>query len=139
MAHRIMLYCAFDGMDAARGLDALAAQTRDQGVDLQRANREAGVSWVSALLDRAGEPVGTSGCHLEIHAQSPLVTAMVTEVADAEPSGRIRAANAVVTLTLTGRAVDWSLVRIVWQAIKSLWTVVPYDDASGFDIDLDEL
>ncbi|OXM71909.1 hypothetical protein CF166_17555 [Amycolatopsis sp. KNN50.9b] len=115
------------------------AAALEQGCDLQLSERESGGSWVSAVLDRVGETVGGSGCHIEIHAQSPLVTAMIADVADTEPTGRIKSANAVVTLTLTGSKVDWSAVRIVWSAAKSLWTLVAYDDGSGFDIDLDEL
>ncbi|WP_143266181.1 MULTISPECIES: hypothetical protein [Amycolatopsis] len=139
MAHQVRLYCALGENDAAGGLDALVAAAREQGSDLRPGERESGGSWVSAILDRAGEPVGASGCHIEIHAQSPLASAMIAEVAEAEPSGRIRSANAVVTLTLTGSDVDWSVVRAVWKAAKSLWNAVPYDDGSGFDIDLDEL
>ncbi|NIH84331.1 hypothetical protein [Amycolatopsis granulosa] len=115
------------------------AAALEQGIDLRLRDRESGGSWVSAMLERADETVGASGCHIEIHAQSPLAAAMIAEVADAEPTGRIRLADAVVTLTLTGSEVDWSVVRIMWRAAKSLWTVIPYDDGSGFDIDLDEL
>lgn len=139
MAHAVRLYCAFGESDAAGGLDALVAAAREQGADLRPGARESGGSWVSAILDRAGEPAGAGGCHIEIHAQSPLTSVMIAEVADAEPSGRIRSANAVVTLTLTGSDVDWSVVRATWKAAKSLWNAVPYDDGSGFDIDLDEL
>ncbi|GAA3836914.1 hypothetical protein GCM10022380_63770 [Amycolatopsis tucumanensis] len=139
MAHAVRLYCALGESDAAGGLDALVAAAREQGADLRPGARESGGSWVSAILDRAGEPAGAGGCHIEIHAQSPLTAVMIAEVADAEPSGRIRSANAVVTLTLTGSDVDWSVVRATWKAAKSLWNAVPYDGGWGFDIDLDEL
>ncbi|MGW4587982.1 hypothetical protein [Amycolatopsis thermoflava] len=138
MAYRIALYCTSGGLSAAEGLEAILTAAREQGADLALSERASGESWMSGVLGLGGAR-GDGGCHVEVHAQSPLAAAMVAEVSDREPSGRIRSADAVVTLTLSGTEVDWKVVRAVWIATRSMWTVVPHDDGSGFDVDLDEL
>lgn len=138
MAYYIHLYCAVGELDAVRGLDSVISRARDQGVELRLSDQGSGVSGASATLDQAGATIGSSGCTIEFVSWSPLLKQVIGQVLDADPSGRIGLMNARVELTLSGE-VDWLVVRAVWTAVKSLWDVVPYDDGSGFDVDLDEL
>lgn len=121
MAYEIQLYCRTGGLDAAAGFDALTA-----GLPVE--DRCSGEGWVSA----------EAGCQIEFSAGTPLVAAMIAEAAPDDPSGRVGAADALVTLTVIGDD-EWPTVTAVWRAAKSLWDVVPYDDGSGFAVDLDEL
>ncbi|UKD55412.1 hypothetical protein L3Q65_01410 [Amycolatopsis sp. FU40] len=115
MGYEIRLYCRTGGLGAAAGFEALTAE-------LPVEDRCDGEGWVSADV----------GCQLEFSAGTPLVATMIAEASD-----RVAAADALVTLTLSGD-VAWSAVTAVWRAAKSLWDVVPHDDGSGFAVDLDE-
>ncbi|MGW7537281.1 hypothetical protein [Amycolatopsis sp. NPDC054798] len=115
MAYGIRLYCRTGGLSAAAGFEALTAA-------LPVEDRCDGDGWVSADV----------GCEIEFSAGTPLVAKAIAEASD-----RVAAADAVVTLTLSGE-VAWPAVTAVWRAAKSLWDVVPHDDGSGFAVDLDE-
>ncbi|MEU4250798.1 hypothetical protein AB0F15_25660 [Amycolatopsis sp. NPDC026612] len=106
------------------------------GTELRLSDRNSGDGWMSAQLDPVAS--GAAGCHIQFSAGSPLVAAMVAGVASDDPSGRVSAADSLVTLTLSGE-VDWTVVSAVWRAAKALWEVVPYDEGAGFAVDLDEL
>lgn len=125
MAYEIHLYCKTNGLDAAAGFAAL---TEGAAVSVEDRNR--GEGWVSAEVG--------DGCQLEFSAGTPVVAAMIARLAASDESGRVGASDAVATLTLSGE-VEWSAVAAVWRAAKSLWDVVPYDDGSGFAVDLDAL
>jgi hypothetical protein len=138
MAYEINLYCSTDGLSAEKGLDAILSQAKADGVELQVTSRSSGDNWDAAEFDLAADTPGTSGCLVQFQSASPLVEAAVAEVVPEDLSGRVRFADAIVTLTLSGDDC-WSVVKAVWVAARSLWDVVPYDDGSGFDVDLDEL
>lgn len=125
MAYEIHLYCKTGGVAAAAGFEALT-----EGAAVPVENRLNGEGWVSAEVG--------DGCQLEFSAGTPVVAAMIAELAPSDESGRLGASDAVATLTLSGE-VAWSAVSAVWRAAKSLWDVVPYDDGSGFAVDLDAL
>ncbi|GAA1021776.1 MULTISPECIES: hypothetical protein [Amycolatopsis] len=125
MAYEIHLYCRTGGVGAVAGFDALTA-----GAAVSVEDRHSGEGWVSAEVG--------GGCQLEFSAGTPVVAAMIAELALSDESGRVVAADAIATLTLSGE-VEWSVVSAVWRAAKSLWDVVPHDDGSGFAVDLDAL
>jgi hypothetical protein len=138
MAYEINLYCSTNGLSAAKGLDAILSQATADGVELQVSSRSSGENWDAAEFDLAADTPGTSGCLIQFQSASPLVEAAVAEVAPEDLSGQVRFADAIVTLTLSGDGCR-SVVKAVWAAARSMWDVVPYDDGSGFDVDLDEL
>ncbi|WP_370939214.1 hypothetical protein [Amycolatopsis sp. cg13] len=121
MAYEIHLYCRTGGLSAAAGFEVLTAA-------LPVEDRRDGEGWVSAEV----------GCQLEFSAGTPVVAAMIAELVPSDESGRVGASDAIATLTLSGE-VESSAVSAVWRTAKSLWDVVPYDDGSGFAVDLDEL
>ena len=136
MAYEIRLYCTTGGIAAGAGFGSLVSLVSANGTELRLSDRSSGDGWVAAQLDPVAG--GTAGCHVEFSAGSPLVAAMVADGGADDPAGRVSAADAIVTLTLSGE-VDWTVVAAIWRAAKSLWEVVPHDDGSGFDVDLDEL
>ncbi|MGV9294174.1 hypothetical protein [Amycolatopsis sp. NPDC003676] len=123
MAYEIHLYCRTGGLSAAAGFEVLTAA-------LPVEDRRDGEGWVSAEVG--------DGCQLEFSAGTPVVAAMIAELVSSDESGRVGASDAIAALTLSGE-VEWSTVSAVWRSAKSLWDVVPYDDGSGFAVDLDEL
>lgn len=40
-----------------------------------------------------------------------------------------------VTITLSGDNPDWPLVDLIWAVLVDLWSAVPWDEMSGFEID----
>lgn len=40
----------------------------------------------------------------------------------------------LATLTLSGNNPDWPLLDRIWQALADLWSAVPWDETSGFEI-----
>jgi hypothetical protein len=138
MAYEIRLYCSISGVSAVEGLDAVLSQTKADGAELQSSSRSSGDGWVAAAIDQVGDVPGARGCRVEFHSASPLVEKAVAEVASEDLSGRVRNADAIVILTLSGD-VRWVIVKAIWVAARTLWEVIPYDDGSGFDVDLDEL
>ncbi|MET9260252.1 hypothetical protein [Amycolatopsis sp. NPDC004079] len=112
-------------MDAAAGFDALTA-----GAAVSVEDRQSGEGWMSAEVG--------DGCQLQFSAGIPVAVAMIAELAPSDESGRVGVSDAIATLTLSGE-VEWSTVSAVWRSAKSLWDVVPYDDGSGFAVDLDAL
>ena len=136
MAYEIQLYCTTGGIAADAGFDSLVSRVAADGTELRLSDRSSGDGWVAAQLDPAAGD--TAGCHVQFSAGSPLVAAMVAGAAPGDPSGRVSTADALVTLTLSGE-LDWTVVSAIWRAAKALWEVVPYDEGSGFAVDLDEL
>jgi hypothetical protein len=130
MAYEIQLYCTTGGLTPGEGFDALLARASGESGELPVSDRSSGAGWVAAHLD-------PDGCLLQFSAGSPLVAAMVAEVAPDDPTGRVAAADAVVTLTLSGD-VEWAAVSALWRAAKALWDAVAYDEGSGFGVDLTE-
>jgi hypothetical protein len=65
-------------------------------------SRSSGENWDAAEFDLAADTPGTSGFLVQFQSASPLVEAAVAEVAPEDMSGRVRFADAIVTLTLSG-------------------------------------
>ncbi|TVT56342.1 hypothetical protein FNH05_08385 [Amycolatopsis rhizosphaerae] len=129
----------FGELDARQALDAIMSRADVDGVRLQLSDRTSGTRWEGGQVDLADSDPGRSGCHIQVNAGSPIVEAMIAEVAGEDPTGKIRSMNGLVTLTLAGGEVDWSVVRAVWIAVRSLWGAIGYDEVSGFAADFDEL
>jgi hypothetical protein len=135
MAYEIQLYCTSGGMTAGKGFGALLSRVSADGTELLVSDRRSGEGWAAARLDPAATP-GAGGCHVQFDAGSPTADAMIAEAAPGDPSGRVAAADAVVTLTLSGD-VRWAVVSAVWHAATALWDVIPFDDGSGFAVELE--
>ncbi|MFC6933393.1 hypothetical protein ACFQHO_25645 [Actinomadura yumaensis] len=72
---------------------------------------------------------------LEIHAASGARTASTIRALSADFPG----IDAYALMRLGSSEVDWAAANAVWRAFYSLWPVLPHDDGSGFDVDMDEL
>jgi hypothetical protein len=137
MPYVMRIFCASGGSAAADILDRIEAGAQAHGEPLWLRDREAkGTGGAATRITEAGRESGDGAVYLEVHAASGRFTAATIRQLSAERPG----IDAYVTLTLPpGDAVDWKAVRAVWTALKSLWPVLPHDDGSGFDVDMDEL
>lgn len=77
---------------------------------------------------RAGESISVTSL-----TGSELLTAVLKQVTG-EPGGeRVLGTDLLVQLILVGD-VDWTLFSDIRSTLTDLWSAVPYDETSGFDV-----
>ncbi|GIH22683.1 hypothetical protein Aph01nite_09930 [Acrocarpospora phusangensis] len=70
---------------------------------------------------------------LEMHAGVAFIAESVIEV-DPDCEYGIWGCDLLATITLSGDNPDGVLVKRIWAALVKLWSAVPCDDISGFEI-----
>ncbi|WP_433176539.1 hypothetical protein [Actinoallomurus sp. CA-150999] len=70
---------------------------------------------------------------LEIHVGVRFIAETVM-AADLNDEHGVWGSDLLAIITLSGDRPDWALVERIWTALEGLWSVVPWDEMSGFDI-----
>jgi hypothetical protein len=86
------------------------------------------------VLDAHSSPV-----ILEFHTDELSVQGTTNDYGDEVNAPRIAGTDLLITVTIMGQVVDWTLVRNVCLSVTGLWPTVPHSDVSGFDTELDQL
>lgn len=135
MTYEMRIFCATGGAGATDILDRVLARAEQQNAPLRTRDRESsGTAWASATITTAAQK-GAEILPLEIHAASGAQTASTIRALSADRPG----IDAYALMPLGSLEVDWAAASAVWQAFYSLWPVLPHDDGSGFDVDMNDL
>ena len=70
---------------------------------------------------------------LEIHVGVAFIAESVIAASPNDEHG-IWGSDLLATITLSGDVLDWPLVQRIWTALVDLWSAVPWDEMSGFEI-----
>jgi hypothetical protein len=70
---------------------------------------------------------------LEIHVGVAFIAESVIQ-ADPDCEHGIWGCDLLATITLSGGEPNWALVHRIWAALAKLWSAVPWDEMSGFEI-----
>lgn len=54
--------------------------------------------------------------------------------ADLNDEHGVWGSDLLAVITLSGDRPDWALVERIWTSLEDLWSVVPWDETSGFDV-----
>jgi hypothetical protein len=135
MAHHIDFFCrtgisradtAFDVFVQSLSAGATEVETSATGVGI--ANMSWDIARVRDQEGRAGESISVT-----FLTGSELLTAVLKQVTG-EPGGeRVLGTDLLVQLILVGD-VDWTLFSDIRSILTDLWSAVPYDETSGFDV-----
>lgn len=83
----------------------------------------------------SGEPVA-AWLTLEIVVGVRRIAESVITASPDDEQG-IWGSDLLATVTLSGGSTDWPLVGRIWRALVDLWSAVPWDEMSGFEIAMD--
>ncbi|WP_324784240.1 hypothetical protein [Streptomyces sp. H51] len=134
MTYNINFYCVSGGLSPDEAFDHLVDSFNAESRPVFTNERSSGKGWASMSLGSTESAAAAGDMRIEFHSSPSIVRDSISQVAAEDTSGRINETDSLLIVTLSGSAIDLSMVRAVWEFATSLWNAIPYDDASGFDV-----
>ncbi|MEU2232243.1 hypothetical protein [Streptomyces vietnamensis] len=136
MAYHLTFFCRSDEENGRAAISRLLDELLPDGDLLmtERSGPFVDEVAVCSLARRglAGDPVA-DWLVLEVHVGVEWIAESVIAVSPDDEHG-IWGCDLLATVTLSGKNPDWLLVNRMWTALARLWSAIPWDEMSGFEI-----
>jgi hypothetical protein len=136
LAYRLSFFCRAGEETGQAALERLLDELLSNGSPLLGEWRgpyvDAVAGYSLATRGPSGEPTADWGS-LEIHVGVAFIAESVIAASPNDEHG-IWGSDLLATITLSGDVPDWPLVQRIWTALVDLWSAVPWDEMSGFEI-----
>jgi hypothetical protein len=136
VAYYLSFFCRAGEDTGQAALERLLDELLANGAPLLREWRgpyvDAVAAYSLATRGSSGEPAA-DWLTLEIHVGVRFIAESVIAASPNDEQG-IWGSDLLATVTLSGDSPDWPLVDRIWTALVDLWSAVPWDETSGFEI-----
>lgn len=134
MAYTLNFFCKCPDLDPAAAIELLTGELAKLQPPVYAGHPSHGDIWAAVSVGSSESAAAAENTLVEFNSDPSIVGATIAEVASEDASGRLRDANALVIVTISGSEIDSAAVRAIWELTTSRWQAVPYDEVSGFEI-----